>query len=75
MLSHLLTLALAFEFQVGGLENICLISEVVLRPHTLVVNLKHITFEDGGQGRVTSEEMIKVSKPCDLQVYGLGQAT
>jgi hypothetical protein len=34
---------------------------------------EYITFGHGGQGRVTSEEMIKVSS--DLQVCGLGQAT
>jgi hypothetical protein len=37
VLSHLLALALGFELQVGGPENIWLISEVVLRPHTSVV--------------------------------------
>jgi hypothetical protein len=34
VLSHLLALALGFELQVGGSENIWLISGVVLRPHT-----------------------------------------
>jgi hypothetical protein len=37
VLSHLLVLALGFELQVDGLENIWLISGVVLRPHTPVV--------------------------------------
>jgi hypothetical protein len=50
VLSHLLVLALGFELQVGGPENICLISGVVLRPHTPVVTCRCITFEDGGQG-------------------------
>jgi hypothetical protein len=36
-LSHLLALALGFELQVGGLENIWLITGVVLRPQTSVV--------------------------------------
>jgi hypothetical protein len=62
VLSHLLALALGFELQVGGLENIWLISGVVLRPHTPVVTWRYITFVDGGQRRVTSEEMIKVSE-------------
>jgi hypothetical protein len=52
---------LGFELQVGGSENIWLISGVVLWPHTPVVTWKYITFEDGGQGSVTSEEIIKVS--------------
>jgi hypothetical protein len=34
VLSRLLALALGFELQVGGPENIWLISGVVLRPHT-----------------------------------------
>jgi hypothetical protein len=38
MLSHLLALALGFELQVGGPENIWLISWMVLRPHTPMVN-------------------------------------
>jgi hypothetical protein len=50
VLSHLLVLALGFELQVGGLENIWLISEVVLRPHTPVVTWRYITLGDGGQG-------------------------
>jgi hypothetical protein len=45
-----LALALGFELQVGGLENIWLISGVVLRPHTPVVTWRYITFGDGGQG-------------------------
>jgi hypothetical protein len=36
-LSHLLVLALGFELQVGGPENIWLIWGVVLRPNTPVV--------------------------------------
>jgi hypothetical protein len=62
VLSHLLALALGFELQVGGPENIWLISGVVLRPHTPMVTWRYITFGDGEQGRVTSEEMIKVSE-------------
>jgi hypothetical protein len=62
VLSHLLSLALGFELQVGGPKNILLISGVVLRPHTPVVTWRYITFGDGRQGRVTSEEMIKVSE-------------
>jgi hypothetical protein len=62
VLSHLLALALGFELQVGGPENIWLISGVVLLPHTRVVTWRYITFGDGRQGRVTSEEMIKVSE-------------
>jgi hypothetical protein len=50
VLSHLLVLALGFELQVGGPENIWLISGVVLRTHTLVLTWRHITFGDGGQG-------------------------
>ena len=50
VLSHLLVLALGFELQVGGPENIWLISGVVLRPHTPVVTCRCITFGDGGQG-------------------------
>jgi hypothetical protein len=49
MLSHLLALTLGFELQVGGSENIWLISGVVLRPHTPVVAWRYITFGDGGQ--------------------------
>jgi hypothetical protein len=62
VLSRFLTLALGFELQVHGLENILLISGVVLRPHIPVVTWRYITFGDGGQGRVNCEEMIKVSK-------------
>jgi hypothetical protein len=62
VLSHLLALALGFELQVGGPENIWLISGVVLRPHTLVVTWRYITFGDGGQGRENCDEMIKVSQ-------------
>jgi hypothetical protein len=50
VLSHLLALALGFELQVGGLENIWLISGVVLWPHTPVATWRYITFGDGGQG-------------------------
>jgi hypothetical protein len=62
VLSRLLALALGFELQVDGPENVWLISGVVLRPHTPVVTWRYITFGDGGQGRVNCEEMIKVSK-------------
>jgi hypothetical protein len=61
VLSRLLALVLGFELQVGGPENIWLISGVVLRPHTPVVAWRYITFGDGGQERVNCEEMIKVS--------------
>jgi hypothetical protein len=61
VLSHLLVLALGFELQAGGLENIWLISGVILRPHTPMVTWRYITFRDGERGLVTSEEMIKVS--------------
>jgi hypothetical protein len=50
VLSRLLALALGFEWQVGGPENIWLISGVVLRPHTPVVTWRYITFGDGRQG-------------------------
>jgi hypothetical protein len=50
VLSHLLVLALGFEFQVGGPENIWLISGVVLRSHTPVVTWRYITLGNGGQG-------------------------
>jgi hypothetical protein len=50
VLSHLLVLALGFELQVGGPENIWLIWGVVLQPHTPVVTWRYITFGDGGQG-------------------------
>jgi hypothetical protein len=49
-LSRLLALSLGFELQVGGPENIWLISGAVVRPHTLVVTWRYITFGDGGQG-------------------------
>jgi hypothetical protein len=50
VLSRLLALALGFELQVGGPENIWLISGVVLRLHIPVVTFRCITFGDGGQG-------------------------
>jgi hypothetical protein len=50
VLSRLLALALGFELQVDGLENIRLISGVVLRLHIPVVTFRYITFGDGGQG-------------------------
>jgi hypothetical protein len=50
VLSHLLALDLGFELQVGGSEDIWLISRVVLQPHTPVVTSRYITFGDGGQG-------------------------
>jgi hypothetical protein len=50
VLSHFLVLDLGFELQVGGPENIWLISGVVLRPHTPVVTWRYITFGDGGPG-------------------------
>jgi hypothetical protein len=50
VLSRLLALALGFELQVGGPENIWLISGVVLRLHIPVVTCRCITFGDGGQG-------------------------
>jgi hypothetical protein len=50
VLSHLLVLALGFELQVDGPENIWLISGVVLRLHIPVVTCRCITFRDGGQG-------------------------
>jgi hypothetical protein len=49
VLSRLLSFARGFEFQVGGPENIWLISGVVLRPHTPVVTWRYITLGDGGQ--------------------------
>jgi hypothetical protein len=71
VLSHLLALALGSELQVGGPENIWLISGAVLRPHTPVVTWRYITFGDGGQGLVTSEEMIKVSEFVTLKCVAL----
>jgi hypothetical protein len=50
MLSRLLALALGFELQVDGPENIWLILGVVLWLHILVVTCRCITFGDGGQG-------------------------
>jgi hypothetical protein len=50
VLSHLLILAIGFELQVGGPENIWLIMGMVLQPHTPVVAWRYITFGDGGQG-------------------------
>jgi hypothetical protein len=50
VLSSLLALALGFELQVDGPENIWLISGVVLRLHIPVVTCRCITFGDGGQG-------------------------
>jgi hypothetical protein len=62
VLSRFLALSLGFELQVDGLENIWLISGVVLRSHNPVVTWRYITFGDGGQGRVNCEEMINASK-------------
>jgi hypothetical protein len=50
VLSHLIAIALGFELQVDGPENIWLISRVVLRLHIPVVTWRSITFVDGGQG-------------------------
>jgi hypothetical protein len=50
VLSRLLALALGFELQVDGSENIWLILGVVLRLHIPVVTCRCITFGDGGQG-------------------------
>jgi hypothetical protein len=50
VLSRLLALALGFELQVDGQENIWLISGVVLRLHISVVTCRCITFGDGEQG-------------------------
>jgi hypothetical protein len=50
VVSRLLALALGFELQVDGPENIWLISGVVLRLHIPVVTCRCITFGDGGQG-------------------------
>jgi hypothetical protein len=50
VLSHLLILALGFELQEGGPENIWLISRLVLQLHIPVVTCRCITFGDGGQG-------------------------
>jgi hypothetical protein len=50
VLSRLFALALGFELQVDGPENIWLISGVVLRPHTPVVTWRYINLGDGGQG-------------------------
>jgi hypothetical protein len=50
VLSPLFALALGFELQVDGPENIWLISGVVLRPHTPVVTWRYINLGDGGQG-------------------------
>jgi hypothetical protein len=50
VLSRLLALALGFELQVDGPENIWLISGVVLRLHIPVVTRRCITFGDGVQG-------------------------
>jgi hypothetical protein len=73
VLSRLLALALAlgFELQVDGPENIWLISGVVLRPHTQVVTWRYITFGDGGQGRVNCEEMIKLSNILTFKCVAL----
>jgi hypothetical protein len=49
VLSRFLTLALGFELQVDGPENIWLISGVVFRLHIPVVTCRCITFGDGGQ--------------------------
>jgi hypothetical protein len=48
VLSRLLALALGFELQVDGLDNIWLISGVVLRLHAQVVTWRYITFGDVG---------------------------
>jgi hypothetical protein len=50
VLSSLLALALGFELQVDGPENIWLISGVVLWLHIPVVTCRCITFGDDGQG-------------------------
>jgi hypothetical protein len=60
VLSHLLALAFGFELHVDGPKKIWLISGVVLRPHTVVMTWRHITFGDGGQRRVNCEKMNKV---------------
>jgi hypothetical protein len=49
VLSRLLALALGFELQVDGPENMWLISGVVLRLHIPVVTCRCVTFGDGGQ--------------------------
>jgi hypothetical protein len=56
VLSHLLVLALSFELQVDGSENIWLISGVVLWPHIPVGTWRYITFGEDGQGSVTCDE-------------------
>jgi hypothetical protein len=71
VLSRLLALALGFELQVDGPENIWLISGVVLRSHIQVMTWRYITFEDGGQRRVNCEEMIKVSKFVTVECVAL----
>jgi hypothetical protein len=73
LLSRLLALALGFELQVGGPENIWLISGVVLRPHTPVVTWRYITFGDDGQGRVNCEEMIKASQFVTFECVALAK--
>jgi hypothetical protein len=50
VLSRFLAIALGFELQVDGPENIWLIQGVVLRLHIPVVTCRCITFGDGGQG-------------------------
>jgi hypothetical protein len=50
LLALALALALGFELQVGGPENIWLISGLILRLHIPVVTCRCITFGDGGQG-------------------------
>jgi hypothetical protein len=62
VLSRLLALSFGFELQVDGPKKIWLISGVVVRPHTLVMTWRYITFGDGGQRRVNCEKMNKVSQ-------------
>jgi hypothetical protein len=71
VLSRLLALALGFELQVDGLDNIWLISGVVLRLHAQVVTWRYITFGDVGQGRVNCEEMNKVSQSVTFKCVAL----
>jgi hypothetical protein len=71
VLSHLLLLALGFELQMYGSENIWLISGVVLRPHIPVVTWRYITCGEDGQGCVNCEEMNKVSQFVTFECVAL----
>jgi hypothetical protein len=81
MLSHLLTLALVFDLQVGSLDCFWLIdsgcTQHMTRDRRLFSSLtplmtkEYITFGDNGKGRVLSVGMVKVSESVTLRRVSL----